>query len=269
MFFSPLASDNAVKLLGRFIAKSIQMECLIDINFNPAIFKFIRGDNVDVWEVDEDLARALGRPEGLIGLPFNYPGLDFPLKPSDSDDSFDVTEENLDEFVSLIKEYTCGSKLDHLRNAFIEGFSEIFPFSYLDIFNENEICRIIRGDGPKFTYKDLEENVEISHGYERDSPQIAMLFETLSELEEDDQHLLIQFITGYYQLPIGGLAALDPKLTIAKRSFDDENTDPNTQLPSVMTCTNYFKVPSYTNKDIMREKILLAIHEGQDSFQLS
>lgn len=267
MFFSPIVSLKAAKLLGRFIAKAIQMECLVDINFNPNIFKFLRNKEVNIEDIDITLARSLNCPEGLIGLPFTYPGLDFPLKIDTN--QIDVTESNVNEYIQLIKEYTCGKQLDNIRNSFIEGFSEIFPFSYLNIFNEDEICRILRGDGPQFTFKDLEEYVEISHGYDKNSPQISMLFEVLSELNNNDQHLLIQFITGYCQLPIGGLSALEPRLTIAKRSFEEDGIDPDTQLPSVMTCTNYFKVPSYTNKGIMREKILLAIHEGQDSFQLT
>ncbi|KAH0791675.1 E3 ubiquitin-protein ligase UPL4-like isoform X1 [Histomonas meleagridis] len=267
MFFSPLMPIKAAKIFGTFLAKSIQTEYLIDININPCLFKFIRGENVNVEDVDPMLAQSLSRPEGLVGLTFIYPGLEFPLIEGGED--IIVEESNLNEFVSLIRDYTCGDKLNDLRDAFLEGFSEIFPFEYLKIFDENEICKILRGDNSKFTYEDLEQNVDVLHGYQKNSPQIRMLFEIMVEMTEEEQRLLIQFITGYSQLPIGGLAALEPKLTIAKRSFDDEKIDPNAQLPSVMTCTNYFKVPSYTTKEIMKEKIMLAIHEGLNSFQLS
>ena len=68
-------------------------------------------------------------------------------------------------------------------------------------------------------------------------------------------------------MTIGGLTALGPKLTINKRSFHDEKIEPNSQLSSVMKCTNYFKI--YKSKETMREKILMAIHEGLNSFQLT
>lgn len=40
-------------------------------------------------------------------------------------------------------------------------------------------------------------------------------------------------------------------------------------LPSVMTCVNYLKLPNYSTLDVMRNKIMLAIKEGQGAFHLS
>lgn len=40
-------------------------------------------------------------------------------------------------------------------------------------------------------------------------------------------------------------------------------------LPSVMTCANYVKLPPYSSKAVMRERVLFAIREGQGSFDLS
>jgi len=40
-------------------------------------------------------------------------------------------------------------------------------------------------------------------------------------------------------------------------------------LPSVMTCANYIKLPPYSSKDTARARILFAIREGQNSFNLS
>lgn len=40
-------------------------------------------------------------------------------------------------------------------------------------------------------------------------------------------------------------------------------------LPSVMTCANYIKLPPYSSKAMARARLLLAIREGQGSFDLS
>jgi E3 ubiquitin-protein ligase TRIP12 len=145
----------------------------------------------------------------------------------------------------------------------------VLPFSVLDILSESEICEVLSGDRRDFILDDLLDNVVISHGYTPESPEIMMLFEIIAELEREHQRLLVRFLTGYAHLPLGGLAALDPKLTIAKREFSDRNIEPDDQLPSVMTCTNYFKVPSYSSKEIMRARIITAITEGQNSFELT
>ena len=40
-------------------------------------------------------------------------------------------------------------------------------------------------------------------------------------------------------------------------------------LPSVMTCANYIKLPAYSSKAVMQARLLFAIREGQGSFDLS
>ena len=40
-------------------------------------------------------------------------------------------------------------------------------------------------------------------------------------------------------------------------------------LPSVMTCANYIKLPPYSTKATMHARLLYAIREGQGSFDLS
>ena len=40
-------------------------------------------------------------------------------------------------------------------------------------------------------------------------------------------------------------------------------------LPSVMTCANYLKLPDYATEETMKEKLYLAMMEGQESFHLS
>lgn len=40
-------------------------------------------------------------------------------------------------------------------------------------------------------------------------------------------------------------------------------------LPSVMTCVNYLKMPDYSTLDVLREKLNVAVKEGQGAFHLS
>ena len=45
--------------------------------------------------------------------------------------------------------------------------------------------------------------------------------------------------------------------------------NPDDYLPSVMTCANYLKLPDYSSKKIVKEKLRLAAAEGQYCFHLS
>jgi len=36
-----------------------------------------------------------------------------------------------------------------------------------------------------------------------------------------------------------------------------------------MTCVNYLKLPDYSSKEVLKEKLLLAVEEGANEFHLS
>jgi E3 ubiquitin-protein ligase TRIP12 len=114
------------------------------------------------------------------------------------------------------------------------------------------------------------------------------LLEILSELDTSDQRRFLRFVTGCPRLPPGGIAALQPRLTVVRKhpsllppsdgptptsaaSMDWSNGTQlaDGDLPSVMTCANYIKLPPYSCKEVMRERIMFAIREGQGSFDLS
>lgn len=65
-----------------------------------------------------------------------------------------------------------------------------------------------------------------------------------------------------------GFKALTPMFTVVCKPSELPYT-PDDYLPSVMTCVNYLKMPDYSSLDILREKVGVAIKEGQGAFHLS
>lgn len=108
--------------------------------------------------------------------------------------------------------------------------------------------------------------MKCEHGYSVSSPVVRFLIDALCELTPAQRRDFLLFATGSPRLPVGGFAALRPKLTVVRRPTDDS---PDQHLPSVMTCTNYLKVPEYSSKEILRDRLLYAIMEGQSCFHLS
>lgn len=100
------------------------------------------------------------------------------------------------------------------------------------------------------------------------SRAVKYLFEILSSFDSEQQRLFLQFVTGSPRLPVGGFRSLNPPLTIVRKTFESTE-NPDDFLPSVMTCVNYLKLPDYSTIEIMREKLLIAAREGQQSFHLS
>lgn len=89
----------------------------------------------------------------------------------------------------------------------------------------------------------------------------------MSSLNADEWKQFLKFVTGSSWLPFGGFKALSPLLTVVWKSEADKQ--PDTYLPSVMTCQNFLKIPDYSSYEIFSFKMNQAIKEGQANFTLS
>jgi hypothetical protein len=264
LFPRPDASPDHLNVVGTLCAKAFAMGTVLPFDFNPAFFKLARGEAVEIHEVDPALARALKCTLGLIDLPFTYPGIpEISLGPYP-----EVTPGNVDEYVESVREFTVGGYMACLVGAFRQGFSAVVPWGAMAMFSNEEICRIIRGSSREFTRQELKDNVIAAHGYQHDSPQIEMLFDVLLDFDDHERSLFVSFATGSKSLPLGGLKSLDPKLTVALRVPQNE-ASPDASFPSVMTCANYLKLPEYSTKEILRERLRYAISEGRCGFDLT
>lgn len=259
------ANPRMLKILGLLCGKAIFVGKMIDIPFNPSFFDLLIGREVPLSKIDPVLSKSLSCKEGLYDLPFVYPGTEVPLKSNGSD--ILVDENNVDEYISLVEDFTCGKKMMLRLQPFIDAFQTNVRMKALSLLDSNEIMTMLCGDEVKITEKELLQFVKIEHGYEKNDVQIKNLFKIIGEMDKKDQKLLIKFITGCNRLPYGGISSLSPPLTVAKRV--DNDYEPDECLPTVMTCTNYFKLPPYSSIEIMKEKIEKAIFECQDAFELS
>jgi hypothetical protein len=63
----------------------------------------------------------------------------------------------------------------------------------------------------------LVDHIKFDHGYTSSSPPVINLLEVIQEFEGHQRRAFLQFITGSPRLPPGGLAALNPKLTVVRK----------------------------------------------------
>lgn len=130
------------------------------------------------------------------------------------------------------------------------------------------------------------DSIKADHGFNLDSPAVRYLLRVMTELSPSTRRDFLQFVTGSPKLPIGGelilvsffkkftansrvgFKSLTPMLTVvckpAEPPFGSDD-----YLPSVMTCVNYLKVPNYSTFEVMKDKVMVAIKEGQGAFHLS
>ncbi|KAL7870671.1 hypothetical protein SRHO_G00081680, partial [Serrasalmus rhombeus] len=203
-----------------------------------------------------------------LGLDFTLPGFpNIELKKGGKDVT--VTIHNLEEYLRLVVYWTLNEGVSRQFESFREGFESVFPLHHLQYFYPEELDQLLCGSKSEtWDVKTLMECCRPDHGYTHDSRAVRFLFEVLSSFDAEQQRLFLQFVTGSPRLPVGGFRSLNPPLTIVRKTFESTE-NPDDFLPSVMTCVNYLKLPDYSSIEIMREKLLIAAREGQQSFHLS
>ncbi|KAL5169032.1 E3 ubiquitin-protein ligase UPL3 [Glycine soja] len=297
------------RLLGRVMAKALQDGRLLDLPMSVAFYKLVLGQELDLHDIlfiDAELGKTLqelnalvcrkhyiqstggsytdtfanlhfrGAPIEDLCLDFTLPGYpEYILKPGDEI----VDINNLEEYISMVVEATVKTGIMRQMEAFRAGFNQVFDISSLQIFSPQELDYLLCGRRELWKTETLADHIKFDHGYTAKSPAIVNLLGIMGEFTPEQQRAFCQFVTGAPRLPPGGLAVLNPKLTIVRKlSSSAANASSNgngpseladDDLPSVMTCANYLKLPPYSTKEIMYKKLLYAISEGQGSFDLS
>jgi len=296
---------NHFRLLGRVMARALLDQRLLDMDINPLFFKVAQGEPVDLYDIKEidsalgvtleklqaalDSWKAGGRRgpitvEGAalddLYLTFTLPGyVEYELREKGGQSI--VRASTLEQYIDAVVKATLHDGIELQVQAFREGFEEVLPLEVLDCFYEDEMDVLLRGVQEPWTVQKLADCVKCNHGYTTQCRAVQWFLEIVSELQGMDQRRFVQFVTGSPRLPPGGLASLHPPLTVVKKTHSTQSPEgtsasgasqddsQNLTLPSVATCQNYFKLPAYTSKDIMRRQLLFAITEGQNSFDLT
>ncbi|XP_058489378.1 E3 ubiquitin-protein ligase TRIP12 isoform X3 [Solea solea] len=295
------------RFLGKLMAKAIMDFRLLDLPLGLPFYKWMLRHEMsisshDLVNIDPSVAKSIQHLEDIIrqkkrleqdqsqtretlqqaleslnmngcsvedlGLDFTLPGFpNIELKKGGKD--VPVTIYNLEEYLRLVVYWTLNEGVSRQFESFREGFESVFPLHHLQYFYPEELDQLLCGSKSEtWDVKTLMECCRPDHGYTHDSRAVRFLFEVLSSFEAEQQRLFLQFVTGSPRLPVGGFRSLNPPLTIVRKTFESTE-NPDDFLPSVMTCVNYLKLPDYSSIEIMREKLLIAAREGQQSFHLS
>ncbi|KAI0628036.1 hypothetical protein C8Q77DRAFT_1068746 [Trametes polyzona] len=290
---------HIIRVIGQFVAKAMLDSRIIDLSFNKIFLKLVLGEEVpptleSLERVDPELAASLSKIQGLaaaaksqteklrrklaalediegvsvedLGLDFTVPGYDIELKPGGRD--IPVTADNVDDYIEEVIDAIIGKGAQAQAQAFREGFSKVFPISDLQAFTSDELAMLFGNADEDWSVETLSESLKADHGFNVESRAIRDLIEIMSEYDVSTRRSYLQFITGSPKLPIGGFKGLNPPLTVVRKPHEAPLTADD-YLPSVMTCVNYLKLPEYSSKAVMREKLSIAMREGVGSFHLS
>ncbi|KAK5058768.1 hypothetical protein LTR84_011032 [Exophiala bonariae] len=293
------------KTLGKFVARSMLDSRIIDVSFSPTFFKVGETSAVPsiglLRTIDHDLANSLSqlqqfvnaktkieadhtitdsaKAEAIAGLTIRDAriedlGLDFTLpgypgiELVENGQDVALTMENVQDYVDKVLDLSLGSGVRRQVEAFQNGFSQVFAYSTLKAFTPDELVMLFGRVEEDWSIETLMDSVKADHGFNMDSKSVKNLLQTMSELTPVQRRDFLQFVTGSPKLPIGGFKSLTPMFTVVCKPSEPPYASDD-YLPSVMTCVNYLKLPDYSTQTKLKERLFVAIREGQGAFHLS
>ncbi|PWY98154.1 hypothetical protein BCV70DRAFT_165703 [Testicularia cyperi] len=270
---------QAFKILGQFVAKALLDSRIIDCNFSPVFMRAALNQPVTMSlatlaAVDATLARSLGAMQRMdaheieaLDLDFTVPGHEG-LELHAGGRQERVTADNLERYIRETLEVTLDRGIRPAVRAFRAGFNLIFPIAAMSSFTAEELVMLFGNTEEDWSESTLMGSLKPDHGFNAESTTFRDIVAIMASFSANERREFLQWLTGSPKLPIGGFSGLHPQLTIVKRPHEAPLT-PDDYLPSVMTCVNYLKMPNYSSREKMRERLQTAMKEGSTSFHLS
>lgn len=257
--------------LGQLIGKCVYEGVLLNFEFAPEVLVqpwLLWFMPLDILEsADPVLYTSLKQ---LLSLPENEVdnlGLDFTTQGSSNElvelteggSEMAVTGENRRQYVLKLAYYKAVARVRKQSGWLFSGLLEVINFKCLNMFTVSELSTVISGTGKGIDIADLKQNTEVS-GFS--NPEFMNTFWSVLEEFTPEQHSrFLKFVTALERGPLLGFKMLDPRIGIRCSGFNDS------QLPTSSTCVNLLRVPEYTSRQILRER-LLSIVDAEHGFDL-
>ncbi|XP_023415188.1 ubiquitin-protein ligase E3B isoform X2 [Loxodonta africana] len=198
-----------------------------------------------------------------------------------------VTNENKISYVHLMAHFRMHTQIKNQTAALISGFRSIIKPEWIRMFSTPELQRLISGDNAEIDLEDLKKHTVYYGGFHGSHRVIIWLWDILaSDFTPDERAMFLKFVTSCSRPPLLGFAYLKPPFSIrCVEVSDDQDTgdtlgsvlrgfftirkrEPGGRLPTSSTCFNLLKLPNYSKKSVLREKLRYAISMNT-GFELS
>uniref|UniRef100_A0A8C3H6X0 E3 ubiquitin-protein ligase HACE1 n=1 Tax=Chrysemys picta bellii TaxID=8478 RepID=A0A8C3H6X0_CHRPI len=233
---------NYFRFAGQILGLALNHRQLVNIYFTRSFYKHILGIPVnyqDVASIDPEYAKnlqwILDNDISDLGLELTFSvetdvfGAMEEVPLKPGGASILVTQDNKAEYVQLVTELRMTRAIQPQINAFLQGFHMFIPPSLIQLFDEYELELLLSGM-PEIDVSDWIKNTEYTSGYEREDPVIQWFWDVVEELTQEERVLLLQFVTG---------------------------------------SINMLKLPEYPNKEILKNRLLVALHCGSYGYTMA
>jgi len=269
--FSEIVPNDLMyfQFAGIILAKAISDQIVVDLSLTKAFLKHILGRKLNLSDL-EDIDEALGKNmrwilendvEGLFlththEMEILGERIIFGLLENDPDKNLE--NENKKEYVKEVCEQRLGKLIKSQLEAFLKGFHTILPKHLISYLSPSELELVIAGS-PKIDLQEMKEYALLVN-YNENNKVVGWFWEVLEEFDQNKLAAFYYFISGSTKVPIGGFK--QNYIRIRRNNMKDG-------LPVSHTCTYEIEIPEYNSKDVLREKLLMAIFDGIDGFHIT
>ncbi|KAI0820473.1 HECT-domain-containing protein [Trametes gibbosa] len=263
------------RFIGRILGKALYDGILVDVAF--AGFFLAKWLDKQSWlddlaSLDPELYQGLiflkhytGDPEEL-SLNFTVAQEEFGVTQSadliPNGSNIPVTRENRLQYIYLVAHYRLTKQIKKQSAAFFEGLSDIIDPKWLRMFNQQELQILLGGVNSPVDLDDLRTYTQYGGLYNDHEHTIEIFWSVVKTFNQDERRKLLRFVTSCSRPPLLGFKELNPNFAIRDATGDE------TRLPTASTCVNLLKLPRYKSPQVLREKLLQAIHSNA-GFDLS
>ncbi|OXB62164.1 hypothetical protein ASZ78_015346, partial [Callipepla squamata] len=190
-------------------------------------------------------------------------------------------------YIHLMAHFRMHTQIKSQTAALISGFRSIIKPEWIRMFSAPELQRLISGDNAEIDLEDLKKHTVYYGGFHGSHRVIIWLWDILAnDFSPEERAMFLKFVTSCSRPPLLGFAYLKPPFSIrCVEVSDDQDTgdtlgsvlrgfftirkkEPGGRLPTSSTCFNLLKLPNYSKKSILREKLRYAISMNT-GFELS
>ena len=255
------------KFLGILFGVAIRTKKPLALPLAPLVWKLLAGippSSVDLDEIDEDYMQSL---QGLCNL--HLAGVteenfsDFiPLERFEclsmsgrrvpvvvGGRAIPLTFANRQEYVAKTIQYRL-HEMDSQVAAVREGMAWIIPVPLLSLMTHQHLEQLVCGR-PDIDVSVLKKVARYRETSENDV-LVAWLWKILESFSAEERVLFIRFVSGRSRLP-ANLADLSQRFQVMKV---DRPTD---GLPTAQTCFFQLRLPPYSSKEVMSDRLRYAI----------
>ena len=274
------------EFLGRVLGKAMYESILVEPQFClPFLNQLLGKQNSleDLKNFDPEYYSNLLKLKTLSAADIANLGLTFeltvgaartvPLIPGGS--YMPVTKANVIHYIHLVAHRRLNIEGSAQTKAFLRGFRDLIPASWVRLFSSYELQKLVSGDDSVqgIDVAGFKNTMQYTAGFHPSQPFVQWFWEVVEEMSSSQQRKLLRFMTSCSRQPLLGFQALDPvpciqQIRIPGHVLASPHAEKQVPLPSSATCMNLLKLPNYQDKELLRRKLLAAIESGA-GFELS